>query len=557
VKSHSERLNGLRWRLRAMRRLWAPGAQPSTPFLANEAVPSAPLGHVDPLPPKLRRQFVFIKGWVLFPSEATDRVELFLEGKPLGRARLGVPRIDVSDEWRTPHASTSGFELNADLGAWDGPDGPASLVAVATSVSGERHQLEPVSFEISSEPVPAAKLPPPAPVESTLSGPRPRVLVFTHQLGLGGAQLYLLDLLRQMVRTGAASFVVVSALDGPVREDLEAMGVPVHISSPVPFDDLGSHLGRIEEIAGWAEGRDFDAVFVNTATTLSSPGAEVAERLDLPLVWAIHESFPPSFLFGELIPEVRERLDRALQRSSFLVFEAEATKRLFEPVAGSAQCLMLPYGLDLDPIDEARASFDREATRRDLGVPDDARAIVCIGTVEPRKAQALLAQAFDRIADRHPRAHLYFVGGRKDHDSRALRRYIKAARNGDQMELIPLTPDVQSWYGIADLLVCASDVESLPRTVLEAMAWETPVLATRVFGLPELITDGETGWLCEPRDLKGLADGLDRALDSSPEESAVIARAARALVEERHSLERYGQEIAELLSIPARHVETP
>ena len=51
---------------------------------------------------------------------------------------------------------------------------------------------------------------------------------------------------------------------------------------------------------------------------------------------------------------------------------------------------------------------------------------------------------------------------------------------------------------MSDLLVCASDVESLPRTVLEAMAWELPVLATAVYGLPELIEDGETGWLCRP-----------------------------------------------------------
>ena len=69
---------------------------------------------------------------------------------------------------------------------------------------------------------------------------------------------------------------------------------------------------------------------------------------------------------------------------------------------------------------------------------------------------------------------------------------------------------------MSDLLVCASDVESLPRTVLEAMAWELPVLATAVYGLPELIDDGETGWLCAPRDVDALADGLRRALATEP-----------------------------------------
>lgn len=552
MSAGSERLNGLRWRLTATRRLWGRGTRPEMTFLPNEAVPSEPVGHIDPLPPTLRRSSVTIKGWVLFPAAATDRVEIFLGGKPVGRARLGVARVDVGREWETPLAAISGFELSADLSDWDGPDGPAAVTAEAISVTGERHQLEPHPVAISSKPPARSKLPPPAPVASDLGGARPRVLVFTHQLGLGGAQLYLLDLLQEMVRTDAAGFVVVSAMDGPVRRNLEELGIPVHVTSPIPFDDLGSHLGRIEELAGWAEGRDFDAVFVNTATTLSSPGAEVAERLGLPVVWAIHESFSPSFLFADLIPEVREELDRALQSSSYLVFEAEATKRLFEPAAGSAECLMLPYGLDLAPIDATRESFDRDAARREHGVPTTARAIVCIGTVEPRKAQTLLAQAFDRIAAHHPDAHLYFVGGRKDNDSDALRHYIAASPNRSRIELVPLTPDVAPWYGMADFLVSASDVESLPRTVLEAMAWGTPVLATSVFGLPELISHGETGWLCEPRDLDALAQALDQLLDTPAETCDRIARQARELVEERHSLPRYGEQVATLLREAAR-----
>jgi glycosyltransferase involved in cell wall biosynthesis len=547
VKPPGQWLWALAWRLRATRQLWSRGAKPGMQVLVSEPVPTTPMGHVDPLPSKLSRGSVLVKGWVLFPAAATDRVEVLLGGKPLGRARLGVARVDVSGHWRSPYAAVAGFEQIADLGEWDGPDGETSLTAVATSVTGQRFELAPQRVVVSGESPPPAELPPPTSVPATVPGPRPRVLVFTHQLGLGGAQLYLLDLLREMTRSGHASFVVISPLDGPVREDLEALGIPVHVSSPVPFDDLGSHLGRVEELAGWADGRDFDAVLLNTATTLSFPGAEVAERLGLPVVWAIHESFPPSFLWADLVPEVKERLDRALQRSSFLVFEAEATKRLFEPSAGESECVVLPYGLDLEPIDAARREFDREAARRERGVPADARAIVCVGTVEPRKAQTLLAQAFDRIADRHPEARLYFVGGRDDDNSEALRQYIETASAGGRIELVALTPDVQPWYGLADLLVCASDVESLPRTVLEAMAWETPVLATEVFGLPELIEHGETGWLCEPRDLEALAAGLEEFLDTPEEICERIARRSRELVERRHSLPRYAEQIGQLL----------
>ena len=121
------------------------------------------------------------------------------------------------------------------------------------------------------------------------------------------------------------------------------------------------------------------------------------------------------------------------------------------------------------------------------------------------------------------------------------------------MQLVPITPDVDPWYGMADLFVCASDVESLPRTVLEAMAWETPVLATSVFGLPELIDDGKTGWLCEPRDITALAAGIDRALSTSPERKAQIARDSRLLIEQRHALDKYATEIAALFERALGH----
>jgi D-inositol-3-phosphate glycosyltransferase len=277
------------------------------------------------------------------------------------------------------------------------------------------------------------------------------------------------------------------------------------------------------------------------------PGAEAAAEIGLPFIWAIHESYPPSVLLADFSPGVRERAERALVGASSLVFEAEATKRLYEPVAGGERCTMLPYGLDLTPIDAHRAEFDGEAARRGAGIPAEAELIACVGTVEPRKAQVMLAQAFDMVAPQHPRAWVAFVGGRNDDNTKALRRYIDSSPQGERMRVIPVTPEVESWYGMADLLVCASDIESTPRTVLEAMAWETPVLGTRVFGLPELIADGETGWLCEPRDLSALAAALDRVLSLPAEERKRVGAAGRPLVEERHSLERYGREVAGLL----------
>ena len=65
------------------------------------------------------------------------------------------------------------------------------------------------------------------------------------------------------------------------------------------------------------------------------------------------------------------------------------------------------------------------------------------------------------------------------------------------------------------MLVCASDVESLPRSMLEAMAFGRPVASTAVFGIPELVEDGVSGFLCRDRDLAALRGMLERVADTS------------------------------------------
>jgi glycosyltransferase involved in cell wall biosynthesis len=498
---------------------------------------------------ELDREALHVRGWALFPDGPPARVEIWLGDIPLGRARVGLPRPDIEARTGNPVSGVSGFDLTADMTALEPRAGGTVLRAVATSSRGERHELPPIQVTVAGDRAEDESPPsPPAPRTPHASGGSGRrVLVCTHQLNLGGAQFYLLDLLRELVRQGSVEPTVVSALDGVLREELEELGIPVHISSLVPLDDLSSHIGRVEELAAWAEGRDFEAVFINTATAFTFPGAEAAALLGIPAVWAIHESFPPAVLWSNLAPEVKGRAEQALSEAALAIFEADATRRLFEPPVRAGRGVVLPYGLDLEPIEATRRGFDRTAARRKAGIAEDAEVALCVGTVEPRKAQLPLAQAFGSIAADHPRAKLVFVGTRDDAYSEDLAEFVAASGLGERVELVPVTPDVQPWYALADMLICASDIESLPRTVLEAMAFETPVLATNVFGLPELIDDGETGWLCEPRDTLALAAALDRALSSSGEERQRIGRAARQLVEHRHDLGIYGRDVATLI----------
>jgi glycosyltransferase involved in cell wall biosynthesis len=472
-------------------------------------------------------------------------VEARLGEESLGLAQLGIPRPDLRAVSDHPGASLAGFSLTADLTGWPDAGGEVEARAIATGIEGETVELRPVAVRL--EPAPAAQpgrapaAPPPASPRSGL-----RTLVCTHQLCLGGASRCLLELLEEMLRQGAVDPVVLSPFGGPLRGELEGLGVPVHVSGPAPLDDLGAFEGRLEELRAWAAPQRFEAALVNTASPHTIAGAAVAGQLGVPATWLIHESFQPAVLWAGCSPEVRGRAAEVLGGAAVAIFEADATRSIYEPLL-PGRCRTLPYGIDLASIDAFRAGFDRAATRHRLGIPAGADVLICAGTIEPRKAQAQLAQAFALVAERHPDALLVLAGATDAADSAALAEWVASSGLEERVRLVPTTPDIHSWYGAADVLVCASRIESLPRVALEAMAWELPVLATSVFGLPELIDDGETGWLCEPGDTRVLAEALDRVLSSDEEERRRIGQAGRALVERRHAIGPYAEEVGGLL----------
>ena len=175
--------------------------------------------------------------------------------------------------------------------------------------------------------------------------------------------------------------------------------------------------------------------------------------------------------------------------------------------------------------------------------------ILCPGTLDPRKAQASLALAFARIADEHPDAILTLVGRGLDVPrlQRGCGEVIGRLDLPGRIRLETITPALHDWYTIADAVVVASDNESLPRVILEAMAFGLPVLGTRVFGIPELIEDGVNGLLCEPQDLDSLEEGLRRLLSLTPDEAADLGRAGEATVRPERDSVRYAEKVRAIL----------
>jgi len=105
--------------------------------------------------------------------------------------------------------------------------------------------------------------------------------------------------------------------------------------------------------------------------------------------------------------------------------------------------------------------------------------------------------------------------------------------------------NVRPYYALADVVAVPSHTEGSPNVVLEAMAAGVAVAATRVGGVPEIVTDGETGLLTDRGDPDGMAALLAR-LRTDPELRRRLAEAGRQLVTANHSVEGHRRALLNL-----------
>jgi glycosyltransferase involved in cell wall biosynthesis len=198
---------------------------------------------------------------------------------------------------------------------------------------------------------------------------------------------------------------------------------------------------------------------------------------------------------------------------------------MFADEVPALQGRVIHYGVDLAEIRDYKREHDRDRVRAELGFEPQHTVLLCMGIFQERKSQLALVLAFARLAELFPDARLVLVGDHPSPYAASVREAVDRLGLAHQVHVIPIQPDTYRWYRAADVLVSASDLESLPRSVLEAMAFGLPTMAADVFGLSEVIHDGVNGWLCRARSGNALTVGLRRALECSPEERKRLSEA--------------------------------
>ncbi len=359
--------------------------------------------------------------------------------------------------------------------------------------------------------------------------PAPRTVIYLHSsAGRYGADRQL-ALLASGLDPARYRPLVVLAMDGELREDLQAAGVEVLVRplavlrraamSPAGLARIGGAVARdAGGLARLARARGAALIHTNTSVTLG--GAAAARVARIPHVWHMREIYAG---FERFWPVYR----RLLLTADRLPCVSEATRA---QLGGDPRGVVLHDGLGVAP---ARAP--RAGARAALGLPPDAFVCAILGRISTWKGQDVLIRALAQLGEGDETIALV-AGDPWQGEERRLAQLRELAASlgvGERVRFAGFRPDVDNVYGAADVVaVPSTQPDPLPNSALEAAAAGCCVVAADHGGLPEIVRDGVSGRLVTPGDPGALARAL-AALRDDPAQRERLGAAAATDVRER------------------------
>ncbi|OQB56153.1 MAG: Chondroitin synthase [Deltaproteobacteria bacterium ADurb.Bin151] len=343
-----------------------------------------------------------------------------------------------------------------------------------------------------------------------------KILMCTHNLNHEGAPYSQYEMTVGLKEKGILDPIVFSPVDGPLRALYESRGIRVIINPA---------LGYIFEIAGYRERLKAFTVFIKElgvemvyANTLINFHVIAAARdAGLPSIWNIRESEPWQYyqeMWGE---ELAAEAARCFTYPYKVIFVAHTTKQIYKQFEGRHNFHVIYNGLDLNRLLKEAGKYDRKAVREELGIGDDELAILLPGTVCERKGQQDLVRALERLnPDCLKKIKCFIVGDWQTQApyNQELREMAASlppeAKN--RLSILPISAEIFKYYKIADIFVCSSRIESFPRIILEAMAFNLPIITTPVFGIQEQVCQNVNALFYPPGDYAALADALEKLI---------------------------------------------
>jgi glycosyltransferase involved in cell wall biosynthesis len=375
-----------------------------------------------------------------------------------------------------------------------------------------------------------------------------RILFVITGLGVGGAEMMLIRLLRSMDTTRIAPAVLTLAAPGPLAPEISELGVPLfslglaHGSwSPGSFRLLIRHVRAFKPdiLQGWM-------YHGNIAAQLAALFAAKP-----PVIWNIRGTMTDLSRVSKLTAATIRLGARLSKRARVVINNSSVSAELHTRKLGysSNNVVVIPNGFDTsvfhpDPV--ARVKF-----RLALGAGDEDFLIGHVGRLHPMKDHETLIRAATICIAAEPRARFVLVGDDVNDRSQVILDMAAKAGIGARVRYLGPRKDVAQILPGLDLFTLTSSYgEGFPNAVGEAMACGVPCVATDVGDSAHLI--GRHGAIVPPGDAQGLADAWLRTMRLTPAERNRLGEAARHRIQEHFSLAAIVQQYQELYDRVAR-----
>lgn len=263
----------------------------------------------------------------------------------------------------------------------------------------------------------------------------------------------------------------------------------------------------------------------------------------VPLVYTVHDTPPYSCSYGSLTETI-------IHHASFQSVDLNAWRKADQLVSVSRNLKkeIMKKGIPSEKINVVYSGVDDEFLRgksqkKSLDVLREKYGIMdhyClfVGRLAHRKGLEYFLYALERAND----VKCVIAGDGPQKGS--LLSLTSTLGLQDQVVFVGFVPqdDLRHFYAGADFLVLPSLAEGLPLVILEALASGTPVIASNVAGIPEIVSDGYNGLLVPPKDTEALSEAMQK-LASNPELRNEMGKNARRTVDERFSWRSIAEEV--------------
>lgn len=359
-------------------------------------------------------------------------------------------------------------------------------------------------------------------------------ILYVHNVAkIGGAERVTLDIIRGLDGGPHQAFLVTPE-KGPFLDAARELGANV-CALDIQQPDVKKPIQTVKAYRRWLKFlREHEIDLIHTGDlfvtrTLVQP----AKKLAIPLVCHVHfpvevpalnwifktRPYQCHFVYcsHELHETVSQRVETVLRASSHQVIHNGVDVDLFKPFSSEKRIL-----------------------------PPNKTNIGIVANLQERKGHLDLIEAISKLHPNYPDIRVHIIGGDLFGDSRErlLKERITELGLDNLFVFHGQVKNVRDYLNELDIVVCASHQEAFPISMLEAMAFDLPIVTTDVNGIPEAIRDDESGLLFPAQDTEAMACALEKLLEN-PEKRRRLGRHARVRVVEQFSQVRFQEKLSD------------